>query len=409
MISFLRLNGRWLAPGFLMTFASAFGQTWFIALFAGEIKAVHGLSDGQWGGLYTAATLASAGLLFLRGGLADTMPLARLAPVVALVFAAAALAMAAGGSIALLGVAVFLLRFCGQGMFSHIAMTAMGRWFVAQRGRAVSVVTLGHAAGEMVLPILTVALIGWIGWRASWGVVAAVLLFAVAPAAAVLFARGRLPRGALEDGHGMAGLGGRHWDRAEALRHWLLPALLPLVLTPGFVGTVVYFHQSHIAAVKGWTLAEMARGYPVYASATILAALAAGRACDRYGAERLLPALLLPMGLGVSLIGPAEGVVVWIAALGLLGITQGMSSALWGALLPAVYGTRHLGSVRSLVTTVMVFSTAAGPGITGALIDRGIDFPRQCLTMGLWCLGLSAAALIIRRRITAEGMAAPGG
>jgi MFS family permease len=261
----------------------------------------------------------------------------------------------------------------------------------------------------MVLPILTVALIGWIGWRASWGVVAAVLLFGVAPAAAVLFARGRLPRGALEDGHGMAGLGGRHWGRAEALRHWLLPALLPLVLTPGFVGTVVYFHQSHIAAVKAWTLAEMARGYPVYASATILAALAAGRACDRFGPERLLPVLLLPMGLGVSLIGPAEGVAAWIVALGLLGITQGMSGALSGALLPAVYGTRHLGSVRSLVTTAMVFSTAAGPGITGALIDRGIDFPRQCLTMGLWCLGLSATALIIRRRITAESMAAPGG
>jgi len=407
MIAFLRLNGRWLAPGFLLTFASAFGQTWFIAPFAGEIKAAHGLSDGQWGGLYTIATLAAAGLLFARGGLADTMPLARLAPLVTLIFAAAALAMAAGGSLVLLGVAVFLLRFCGQGMFGHIAMTAMGRWFVAQRGRAVSVVTLGHTAGEMVLPILTVALIGWIGWRASWGVVAAVLVLVVAPAAAALFARGRLPRGTLEDGRGMAGLGGRHWGRAEALCHWLLPALLPLVLTPGFIGTVVFFHQSHIAGVKGWTLAEMARGYPVYAGATIIAALMAGRACDRFGPERLLPLFLVPMALGVGLIGPAATVPAWIAALGLLGISQGVSASLWGALLPAVYGTQHLGSLRSLVTTAMVFSTAAGPGITGALIDRGIDFPRQCLTMGLWCLGLSAAALVVSRRVAAEARVAP--
>jgi sugar phosphate permease len=408
MIEFLRLNARWLAPGFLMTFASAFGQTWFIALFAGDIKAAHGLTDGAWGGLYTAATLAAAGLLFLRGGLADTMPMARLAAIVALVFAAAALAMATSGSLVVLGLAVFALRFCGQGMFSHIAMTAMGRWFVAQRGRAVSVVTLGHAAGEMVLPILTVALIGAIGWRTSWVVVAAVLALAVAPAAAVLFARGRLPRGALDTGVSAAGLGGRHWTRGDALRHWLLPALLPFVLTPGFIGTVVYFHQVHIAEVKGWTLAAMARGYPVYATATILAALAAGRACDRIGAERLLPILLVPMAAGVTLIGPAEGVGGWIVALGLLGVTQGLSAALWGAFLPAVYGTRHLGSVRSLVTTVMVFSTAIGPGITGLLIDLGVDFPRQCLTMGLWCLGLSVAALAIRRRLAAEGLGAAG-
>jgi sugar phosphate permease len=408
MIEFLRLNARWLAPGFLMTFASAFGQTWFIALFAGDIKAAHGLTDGAWGGLYTAATLAAAGLLFLRGGLADTMPMARLAAIVALVFAAAALAMATSGSLVVLGLAVFALRFCGQGMFSHIAMTAMGRWFVAQRGRAVSVVTLGHAAGEMVLPILTVALIGAIGWRTSWVVVAAVLALAVAPVAAVLFARGRLPRWALDTGVSAAGLGGRHWTRGDALRHWLLSALLPFVLTPGFIGTVVYFHQVHIAEVKGWTLAAMARGYPVYATATILAALAAGRACDRIGAERLLPILLVPMAAGVTLIGPVEGVGGWIVALGLLGVTQGLSAALWGAFLPAVYGTRHLGSVRSLVTTVMVFSTAIGPGITGFLIDLGVEFPRQCLTMGLWCLGLSVAALAIRRRLAAEGLGAAG-
>jgi MFS family permease len=224
----------------------------------------------------------------------------------------------------------------------------------------------------------------------------------------VLFARGRLPRGALDTGVSAAGLGGRHWTRGDALRHWLLPALLPFVLTPGFIGTVVYFHQVHIAEVKGWTLAAMARGYPVYATATILAALAAGRACDRIGAERLLPILLVPMAAGVTLIGPVEGVGGWIVALGLLGVTQGLSAALWGAFLPAVYGTRHLGSVRSLVTTVMVFSTAIGPGITGFLIDLGVEFPRQCLTMGLWCLGLSVAALAIRRRLAAEGLGAAG-
>jgi MFS family permease len=300
-----------------------------------------------------------------------------------------------------LGVAVFGLRFCGQGMFGHVAMTAMGRWFRAQRGRAVSIATLGFAAGEMILPLIAVAVIGDVGWRPTWVIVAAALAFAVAPALVVLFARERAPQGSI-DGFGSPGLGLRQWTRRDALRHWLFWALLPIVLTPGFVGTVVYFHQSHIAEVKGWTLAAMARGYPIYASFAIAAALAAGWACDRFGPERLLPAFMTPMALGVVLIGPAEHVWAWIVALGLLGTTQGMASALWGALLPAVYGTRHLGSVRSMVTTVMVVSTGVGPGVTGLLIDAGVDVPRQCLAMGLWCLALSGLGLSTCRRIALE-------
>jgi sugar phosphate permease len=406
MIGFLRENLRWLAPGFLLTFASAFGQTWFIALFAGEIKAAYGLSDGAWGSLFTVATLAAAGLLFFRGSLADTMAFSRLAPAITLGFALACLGMAFGNSVWMLGVAVFGLRFCGQGMFPHVAMTAMGRWFRARRGKAVSLVTLGHAIGEMTLPLIAVATIGLIGWRPTWAVVAGLLALVVAPALVVLFAHSRAPQGTNEAG-GAPGMGQRHWTRSDAIGHWLFPALLPILLTPGFVGTVVYFHQSNIAEVKGWTLAQMARGYPVYAALAIVTSLIAGWACDRFGPDRLLPVFLLPMGLGVALVGPAEQVSAWILALGLLGASQGASSAFWGALLPAIYGTRHLGSVRSLVTTVMVVSTAIGPGITGILIDRGIDFPRQCLAMGLWCLALCALGLAISRRIALEA-ATPG-
>jgi hypothetical protein len=94
MVRFLVDNARWLAAGLLLTFASSFGQTWFIALFAGEIKAAYGLTDGSWGSLYTLATLCSAGLLLAAGSMADTVRLARLAPAMALLFAAAGLGLA---------------------------------------------------------------------------------------------------------------------------------------------------------------------------------------------------------------------------------------------------------------------------------------------------------------------------
>lgn len=406
MGSFLLTNFRWLATGFLLAFASSFGQTWFISLFAGEIRAEYGLTNGQWGAIYTAATLCSAGLLLSRGALADTMPLSRLVPFTALLFAGAMGLMALGNSVWLLGLGVFLLRFCGQGMFSHISVTAMGRWFVATRGRAVAIAGMGYPAGEALLPLAFVTAIATLGWRETWGLTAAILLLILLPLLMLLLAQDREP-GGMTGYTGSTGIGGRHWTRKEALGHWLFPAILPVLITPGFIGTVVFFHQVHVSEVKGWTLVQMAPGYTAYAGVTVITSLIAGWACDRFGAHRLLPVLLIPMGSAMFLIGPAQSPWVWILALGILAMTQGTASALWGAFWPTVYGTRHLGSVRSLQVAIMVLSTAIGPGVTGVLIDLGIPFPEQGLALGVWCYALSIVLVMISRRIASELAQAP--
>lgn len=401
MRDFLFDNRRWLVTGAFLSFAASFGQTWFISLFAGEIRAAYGLTNGQWGALYTGATLVSAAVLLSRGALADTMRLSRLAPLTAILFAGAAALMALGQSVWLLGLAVFLLRFCGQGMLSHISVTAMGRWFVATRGRAVAIAGLGHPLGEALLPLPFVLALGAFGWRATWGLTAGVILFVVTPLLLLLLAQDRAPLG--QAGPATApGLGGRHWHRRDVLGHWLFLALVPLLLTPGFIGTVVFFHQVHVSEVKGWSLTQMAPGYAVFAGGTVAMSLVAGWACDRFGAERLLPVSLVPMALAMFLIGPAGSPLAWIAALGIMALTQGISSALWGALLPTIYGTEHLGSVRALCAAIMVLSTAIGPGITGALIDFGVPFPQQGVALGLWCLIVSAAMWPVARRVSAE-------
>ena len=43
---FLRDNAPFLSVGVLLTFVSSFGQTFFISVFAGEIRAEFGLSHG---------------------------------------------------------------------------------------------------------------------------------------------------------------------------------------------------------------------------------------------------------------------------------------------------------------------------------------------------------------------------
>lgn len=399
MVRFLAENRRWLATGVLLALGACLGHTWFIALFAGEIRAEYGLTDGQWGLIYTGATLASAALLFGRGGLADTVPLSRLAPIVAMVFAGAALLMALGQTLWTLGIAVFLLRFCGQGMFSHMQQTAMARWFVATRGRAMAIANLGYTTGQILLPLPAVLVMGWIGWRGGWIVVAAILLVVILPLLIWLLRQDRTPQGATGGVPGAPGLGGRHWHRREALGHWLFWALVPLMLTPGYVGTVVFFHQVHIAEIKGWSLVAMAPAYPAWALSEVAAAFAAGWIADRFGPARLLPLAALPMGLGIALIGMGATPLSWIVGIGLIGVTQGLTNTVWGTLLPATYGTDHIGSVRAVASAVLVVSTALGPGIGGVIIDAGIPVPQQAGVMAAWCIGLSVAMLIVTRRI----------
>ena len=403
-LSFYRDNARWLAAGFALTFASSFGQTFFISLFAGEIQAAYGLSDGEWGTVYTVATLASAAVLFQLGAVADRVALQRLALVVAAAYALVALGMAAAaGSVIVLCLLIFGLRLAGQGMMSHMALTAMGRWFRANRGKAVAVAGLGFAVGEAVLPAVTVMAMGWLGWRWTWVAVAGLLLAVLAPLFARLLASARVPRAEGGAG-GMPGLDGRHWTRSEVLGHWAFWALMPAVLTPSFIGTVVFFHQVHVAETKGWALSLMALGYPVYAGLTVTASLAGGWVVDRVGPARLLPVLLLPMAAGAAVLGAAGTVAGWFAVLALLGLTQGMVQATWGALWPDLYGTRHLGGVRAMSTTAMVFSTAIGPGITGLMIDAGLSLPDQAGAMALWCLGVSLFLLGVLRGLGAQAL-----
>jgi MFS family permease len=402
---FYRDNARWLIAGMMLALCSSFGQTFFISLFAGQIKATYGLSDGGWGGIYTLSTLISAALLIQAGGLADTVPMRRLTLMVLGLYILVALGMALNRSVVMLIVLVAGLRFCGQGMLSHVGITAMGRWFHAHRGRAVAVAGLGYSLGEALLPSLTIALAASIGWRAGWGVVAAVIALGFAPLLMWLLNESRRPRGTAEVALS-TGLGGRHWQRREVLGHWLFWALLPGILAPNFIGTAAFFHQVHVSEVKDWPLAMMARGYPAYAAVTVISSLTCGWLADRFGPQTLLPFYLLPMGLGMILIAPGglsgDNAGAWHAMMACMGLTQGGSAMLLGALWPALYGTRHLGAVKALATAAMVFATALGPGVTGMLIDLGLSFPEQGWIWALWCLAASGLFMAVRMRLRRE-------
>ncbi len=390
LIAFLRANARWLAAGFVMALASSFGQTFFIALYSEPLRLAFDLSHGAFGTIYMLGTLLSAATLVQLGRLADIVPPRRLALLVVLALAAICLAMASVATWWLLIPVVFGLRLFGQGMISHLSQTCMARWFNASRGRALSIASLGYPTGEALLPLVAVALIGLIGWRQSWLLAALTLIVAVAPLLAWLLAKKRTPQSGDRQGDEVPGMAGRHWSRRHMLRHPLFFLLLPGILGPGFLITVVFFLASHIANVKGWPIEAMAARYWVYALCSVGAALVSGLAIDRFSARACLPFYQVPLAISLVVIAFGQTPASIAAILGLCGLTAGAAATVHAALWAELYGTRHIGAIKALAHSVMVFASAAGPGVTGLIIDAGVPFPDQALWFAFYTLGVCA-------------------
>lgn len=400
MLSFLRINARWIAGGFLLTMFSSFGQTFFIGLSGNEIRERFDLSGGEFGSIYMVATLVSAALLPWLGRTLDVMPGWKVVRFVMPCLAAACLLIAFAPNVLIVVVALFLLRLFGQGMMTHIAYTEIGRWFVASRGRAISLVVPGHQAGEAILPVLFVLVSAAVGWQLAWVAAGATILLLGYPAILTLLRTERIPlhqAGSVNAAHIV-----RDWTRAEVARDPIFYLLMVGVLAPPFIGTTIFFHQGYLIDLRGYDVLAFAAAFPVMAATTVVFALVSGALIDRFSATRILPFFLIPMvvaTLAAALVTPVWGIYLFMF---LFGISYGFTSTLLGALWPEVYGVAHLGGIRALTVSAMVLATALGPGITGALIDLGIGLPQQLLWMALWCVAASAALVVATLRITAR-------
>jgi hypothetical protein len=91
---------------------------------------------------------------------------------------------------------------------------------------------------------------------------------------------------------------------------------------------------------------------------------------------------------------PAWAILVYMAA---MGASFGLYSAAFGAIWPELYGTRHLGAIKSAVTAMMVLCTALGPGISGWLIDAGVGFPSMVAAMGFYAVAAAMLMILAER------------
>ncbi len=367
---FVKCNFRQVSYGWLLTFLSSFGQTFLISLYVPEIIKAFRISEGSFGAIYAGCTLAASFIMLTVGHTVDHKGVKKVTAYTILSLALSCILLGFSYHIGLLFIALIGLRLTGQGLLSHISMTIISKYYNENRGKALSISSLGYSVGEAVFPVIIALVISWFDWRmAAIGSGVALLLYLI-----------RLKFTKLD-----------HFDRqltAEGKPSTLslmknykeivfdnkFSVMVPASFILGFSSTAIFFYQYVFVEDKGWSVQLYATFFTVYAATRFLFALFSGLWVDKFTAKVLFRYYLLPMTFGLIPFALMDSIMGALIFLVLAGITTGVAGTVKTSLIAEIYGTEKMGAIRSVFTMFMVISTALGPLVIGLLIDAGISF-----------------------------------
>ncbi|GAB3540033.1 MFS transporter [Pontibacter brevis] len=364
---FLKENLSPVFFGWLLTFFSSFGQTFFISLFVPFILDQFHLSKSMFGGYYAVATIIASIFLLQFGYRVDSRPLRPLTIQTVFLLFVSSLVLGLAIHPAMVFIALVGLRLGGQGFMSHISLSVMSRYFSADRGKALSLSAMGYPMGEMIFPLLVGLLLSFLNWHLAL-IISAVTLLSV-------FLVIRKLNLEVLDVHeeNVEVSGSEKWGYFRQIvsekPFWVL---IPPVFTFSFISTGIFFFQYVLANEKGWPLEWYAMCFSGYAIVRFLFLLYGGILTDKLSASKLFPFYLLPMALGLLALAVLPGKIAALVFLLLTGVSAGVSSIVTSAVIAELYGTARVGQVRSLFSMIMVFSTALAPVAIGFLLDHGV-------------------------------------
>jgi len=250
-------NLRWLVITTLLYFSSSFGQTFFIAIFAGYIRYDFEISHTTWGSIYAIGTCLSAALMFKLGGLTEKFKSVNLGFIIIIGLSFFCLMMVFANDIILLAFIIFGLRFFGQGFASHLSMVLCGRWFSKNRGKSVAFTSLGFSFGEAFLPIIFVSIIGIYGWRSTWGI-AFIMLILISFIIRTLLTHERSPskNNQITIEKKELGILKKHWTKKDMLKSWIGWPMIIAIVAQSMFATIFFFQQVTLGIENNWKMGE---------------------------------------------------------------------------------------------------------------------------------------------------------
>lgn len=373
--SLLRRHPRTIGFGFLQAFFSGLGQTHFVSLYSPILMSTFALSATEYGSLYSLMTLISGFTITFVGPWIDRKDARHFSVFIAIGLIFSILFLSQGSSLWLVCIGIFGLRFFGQGLCSSLSSITTARYFHEGRGKALSLAQMGYAFYEGLITPLAAYLLGLLSLSSFGFVLLSFVSLIYLPLGWFLtrpiphFNKITASEHRLENREDSQ----KSWTRKEVFSSWQVYLLIPHTLMPPFALTGLFFHQALIAQSKNWSLTLMASGLFFFAIGRVVNNFVTGPLVDKHTAVKLFPFYQLPLTLGFFIL--AFNQAPWTPALVFLlfGLSVGSGGPIKSAIWAEIYGVAHLGAIKSMFATLMIFSTALSPALFGWVIDRNQD------------------------------------
>jgi MFS family permease len=385
--------------GFIFTFFSSFGQSFFLGLFNSSIRDTLSITQGQFGSIYASATLLSSFLLIWVGKKIDDINIFKFAVYVTLLLSFSCFFFSKISSVVFLFIAIFLMRFSGQGMMSHTATTTISRYFTRSRGKALSTCWFGLSTAEFILPVFIVYLLTITSWQNIW-IFISILILIFLPFSSFILIKD-LDFDSREDSKDkkFEKENIKQWKRIEVLKDYRFYIILLNMLAMPWIATGVFVYQSFITESKEWGSFVIAQSFMVYSVLSVLTLLGSGFLIDKYTSRKLLIYMNLPLLFSTLVLLYFDATISAFMFLGLIGISNGLANVLGSSTWAEIYGVKYIGSIKALTTALMVFSTAFGTALFGFLIDKGFSIEKIALISFAYILISLALLFLVRNKL----------
>ena len=383
---FKSLNFKVILFGFIFTFFSSFGQSFFLGLFNSSIREALSITHGQFGSIYASATLLSSFILVWIGKKIDDFNILKFASYIILLLAISCFLFSKISSIVFLFFSIFLMRLSGQGLMSHTATTTISRFFERSRGRALSITWLGLSMAEFILPLLIVFLLTIFEWRNIWLSISILVILVLPFATFFLVKNVNLNSREKSNKKNKKVKETKQWKRTEVLKDYRFYIICLNMLAMPWIATGTFVYQSFISTSKGWGPYIIAQSFMVYSILSVLTLFFSGFLIDKFSSRKLLIYMNIPLFFSAFVLFYFSSPISSFVFLGLIGISNGLANVLGSSTWAEIYGVKYIGSIKALTTALMVFSTAFGTALFGFLIDNEFSVEQIALISGTYIL-----------------------
>jgi predicted MFS family arabinose efflux permease len=384
--------------GFIFTFFSSFGQSFFLGLFNSSIRDALSITHGQFGTIYASATLLSSLVIIWVGKKIDDIDVFKFGTFVTLLLSFSCYFFSKVSSVTFLFIAIFLMRFSGQGLMSHTATTTISRYFTKSRGKALSTGWFGLSTAEFILPVFIIYLLTFMEWRNIWINISFVIL--LLPIISYLLIKNvKLDSREIDNNKNKRNIKIKNWKRIEVIKDYRFYIVCANMLAMPWIATGIFVYQSFILSSKNWGPYVIAQSFMAYSILSVITLFIAGFLIDKFSSRKLLIYMNLPFLLSLFLIIVFDNPIVSFLFLGLIGISNGLANVLGSSTWAEVYGVKHIGSIKALTTALMVFSTAFGTAVFGLLIDKGFSIEQISMISGTYIFLALIALFFVRNKL----------